>query len=163
MTHLTTHSLNSDTSPHSLDVPDRGLDGDHADNGATAGMPVEAPFVEEGRLLRAVEGCLPARDVEHVRQALRYARELDALQRADAGSAAQPAARRWDVAYALGVAETMSDTIHIDAISLGAVLLYQAVQSQAIALNEARARLGGDYGEAVAQTIEHIERFDTLP
>jgi GTP pyrophosphokinase len=93
---------------------------------------------------------------------LRYARELDELQRADAGSAAQPVARRWDVAYALGVAETMADAIHIDAISLGAVLLYQAVEGQVVALDEVRARLGGDFGEAVAQTIEHIARFDTL-
>jgi guanosine-3',5'-bis(diphosphate) 3'-pyrophosphohydrolase len=150
------------------------------DVGSPNALPAaETAFVEEGRLLRAVEGYLSAHDVEHVRQALRYARELVARRAeprtaiaAPVGApqgrtekpkaATPPLGQPWDIAYALGVAETLADAIHIDAISLGAVLLYQAVESRLVALDDVRRQLGDEYGEAVAQTIANIERFDTL-
>ncbi len=137
--------------------------------GLTPSQPL-GQFVEEGRLLRSVEGYLPPRDVEHVRAALTYARELVIAHPPEPAPtvAAKPisrqgsAAGQWDIGYALGVAETLADAIHIDAISLAAVLLYQAVESRQVPLADIRLRLGAEYGEAVAQTIASIERFDTL-
>src|SRR5262249_6085217 len=127
-------------------------------------------FVSEGRLLRAVESYLRAEDIEHVRRVLAFARELEATQQTQRPLSPEPARARaqgtqgapWDVAYVLGVAETLADAIHIDTISLGAVLLYQPVESRLVTLDDVRARLGGDFGEMVAQTIANIERFDTL-
>src|SRR5262249_11393494 len=104
------------------------------------------------------------------RRVLAFARELEAAQQAQRPPSPDPARARaqgtqgapWDVAYVLGVAETLADTIHIDTISLGAVLLYQPVESRLVTLDEVRARLEGEFGEMVAQTIANIERFDTL-
>jgi GTP pyrophosphokinase len=56
----------------------------------------------------------------------------------------------------------MADAIHIDAISLAAVLLYQAVESKVASLDDIRQHLGDDFGEAVGQTIANIELFDSL-
>jgi guanosine-3',5'-bis(diphosphate) 3'-pyrophosphohydrolase len=67
-----------------------------------------------------------------------------------------------DIEYVIGVAQTLAEFIHIDAISLAAVLLYQAVEGNIVTLDDVRARLGAEFGEAVAQTITNIERFDTL-
>src|SRR5262249_49861007 len=64
--------------------------------------------------------------------------------------------------YALSVAQTLVTSLHIDAVTLAAVLLYQLVEARAIASGDVRARLGGEFGEQVAQTISNIERFDTL-
>ena len=130
----------------------------------------DAARASEGRLLRAVEAYLGREDAGHVRTVLAYARELeptlrDAPHPPLAGAQAEtPVARGpvWDVSYVLDVAETLADAIHIDAISLGAVLLYQPVERGLVSLDDIRARLGGEYGDAVAQTIESIERFDTL-
>ena len=75
---------------------------------------------------------------------------------------APPPAQPTDVEYVIAVAQTLAEFIHIDAISLAAVLLYQAVEGGIATLDDVRARLGADFGEAVAQTIANIERFDTL-
>jgi GTP pyrophosphokinase len=134
----------------------------------TRGQP---NFVSEGRMLRTVEGYLRPAEVGHVRRVLAFVRELEAAQQAQRSLPAEAARPRaqgtpqggpWDVAYVLGVAETLTDAIHIDAISLGAVLLYQLVESRVVSLEDVRTALGGEFGESVAQTIGSIERFDTL-
>jgi GTP diphosphokinase / guanosine-3',5'-bis(diphosphate) 3'-diphosphatase len=130
-------------------------------------------FVDEGRLLRAVEQYLRADDVEHVLQVLAYAHALRAAPRSGPPTPSRPpangagphAGRRipaWDVDYATGVAQTLADAIHIDAISLAAVLLYQTVESGLVSLDDVRARLGDPFGGAVAHTIANIARFDKL-
>ncbi|HEX6798607.1 MAG TPA: TGS domain-containing protein [Ktedonobacterales bacterium] len=83
-----------------------------------------------------------------------------ALQSRDASLA--PPAPPTDVEYVIGVAQTLAEFIHIDPISLAAVLLYQAVEGGIVTLDDVRARLGASFGEEVAQTIANIERFDTL-
>ncbi|HEY2596217.1 MAG TPA: hypothetical protein VGK33_20175, partial [Chloroflexota bacterium] len=89
---------------------------------STPGLTPPQPlgqFVEEGRLLRSVEGYLPPRDVEHVQAALTYARELVIARPPEPAPAvaAKPTPRQgstagqWDIGYALGVAETLADAI----------------------------------------------------
>jgi GTP pyrophosphokinase len=127
-----------------------------------------ATFVDEGRLLRDVEAYLRPDDVDHVTRVLAYTDELYDAQRG--GRSTAPADGRpdrrgalgWDFDYGISVAQTLAESIHIDAISLAAVLLYQAVESDLVTLDEVRARLGGAFGEDVTQTISNIERFDTL-
>ena len=133
-----------------------GSAGTSADAGAT--------FVDEGRLLRAVEEYLRPDDVEHVQAVLAYVRELRAEPAAEAPAGSKPlrGRSRWDLAYVISVAQTLADAIHIDAISLGAVLLYQAVESGLVTSDDILARFGDDFGLAVAQTVQNIERFDTL-
>ncbi|HEX6819953.1 MAG TPA: HD domain-containing protein [Ktedonobacterales bacterium] len=135
----------------------------------SSALPTEtsapATFLEEGRLLRDVEQYLRPDDVEHVSQVLTYAHEL--YQRMTTAPTPhtgerQARTRHWDFSYGVAVAQTLADAIHIDAISLAAVLLYQAVESGLATLDEVRARLGAAFGAEVTQTIEHIERFDTL-
>jgi GTP pyrophosphokinase len=146
--------------------------------GTSTGMG--ATFADEGRLLRAVKHYLDADDVAHVQQVLAFARELRAaLYATPSAAAARPnkasgretggmptavegQAPEWDVDYVIGVAQTLAESVHIDVISLAAVLLYQTVESDLVTLEDVRQRLGGAFGEAVAQTIENIERFDTL-
>src|SRR5262249_21806171 len=127
-------------------------------------------FVSEGRLLRAVESYLRPEDIEHVRRVLAFARELEATQQTQRPLSPEPSRARaqgtqgapWDVAYVLGVAGTLAGAIPIDTSRRGAVLLHQPVESRLVTLDDVRARLGGDFGEMVAQTIANIERFDTL-
>ena len=135
----------------------------------SSALPTEtsapATFLEEGRLLRDVEQYLRPDDVEHVSQVLTYAHELyQRVTTAPTPHAGERHARtrHWDFSYGVAVAQTLADAIHIDAISLAAVLLYQAVESGLATLDEVRARLGAAFGAEVTQTIEHIERFDTL-
>ena len=140
-------------------------DSTNAAGSPSASADAGATFVDEGRLLRAVEAYLRPEDVEHVQAVLTYIRELQQK----AVPAAAPADRtpgrqrtRWDLAYVISVAQTLADAIHIDAISLGAVLLYQAVESGVATLDDILARFGDDFGLAAVQTIQNIERFDTL-
>ena len=121
-----------------------------------------ATFLEEGRLLRDVELYLRPVDVQHVSEVLSYAHELYQREVAAHDADHRARARHWDFSYGVAVAETLADAIHIDAISLAAVLLYQAVESRLASLDEVRARLGAAFGPEVAQTIEHIAQFDTL-
>ncbi len=124
-------------------------------------------FVDEGRLQNAITEYLPPEDVEHVLRVLEYAHELYSAQPARKHKAStedreQRPTAQWDFAYGASVAQTLADAIHIDAISLAAVLLFQAVEGRLATLDEIRARLGGAFGADVAQTIQNIERFDTL-
>ncbi|HLZ20907.1 MAG TPA: TGS domain-containing protein [Ktedonobacterales bacterium] len=130
-----------------------------------------AAFVDEGRLLRAVEAYLRPADVAHVHRVLEYAHVLYGAQPASAasggdahGSAASASPpRRWDLEYVISVAQTLADAIHVDAISLAAVLLYQAVEGGLTTLDAVAAYLGGDdFATSVVETIVSIERFDTL-
>lgn len=137
-------------------------------HGNPASADAGGTFVDEGRLLRAVEDYLRPEDVRHVEAVLSYIRELRG-QPAPSATPAPAAATgplrecaQWDLAYVISVAQTLAEAIHIDAISLGAVLLYQAVESGLDTPEDILARLGDDFGLAVAQTIQNIERFDTL-
>lgn len=119
----------------------------------------------EDRLLHDVEQYLRPNDIAHVTSVLAYANELDQRQRATpdtGGTGSRERSRHWDVEYGVAVAETLADAIHIDAISLAAVLLYQAVESGLATLDNVRARLGAAFGDEVAQTIQNIARFDML-
>jgi guanosine-3',5'-bis(diphosphate) 3'-pyrophosphohydrolase len=119
----------------------------------------ETAFVEEGLLLRTIADYLQPDDITHVKDAIQYAREVRAgTAVSDAGSqTAMP-----DIDYALSVAQTLATSLHIDAVTLAAVLLYQLVEARAIKLDDVRKRLGGEFGEQVAETISSIEHFDTL-
>lgn len=147
------------------------------DTGAGTGTT----FTDEGRLLSAVAEYLRPEDVQHVRDVLEYVHELRMAQRSalppvtgerdvpngkadkSQGKAkAKPLAQQWDREYVIAVAETLAETVHIDAISLAAVLLYQAVESGLVSGEEVGMRLGGEFGVDVAQTIENIARFDSL-
>src|SRR5690348_2026484 len=118
-------------------------------------VTASADVVDERSLLRAVEEYLLPEDVAHVRRVLAYARELGGALRAG-GVDRAPATGAWDIAYVVAVAQTLAEAIHIDAISLGAVLLYQTVEGGLVTLDEVRARLGEAFGEAVTQTIANI-------
>jgi GTP diphosphokinase / guanosine-3',5'-bis(diphosphate) 3'-diphosphatase len=147
------------------------------------------PSTEETNLLQAITTYLPPLDVEHVRRTLDYARTLrdtehlvsraagpvqqggnprkservDKLEKSPkTADPAKVAHLQQDPGYVIGVAQTLADAIHIDAISLAAVLLYQAVESKQVNQDEIRQGLGGEFGEAVAQTLANIELFDTL-
>lgn len=128
----------------------------------------ESPFVNEGRLLRAIEGYLSPEERDQVSQVLRYAHALQAAHSAHTGVGAPRAAlplrghARWDVDYVISVAQALVDTVHVDAVSLGAVLLYQAIELGLVTTDDVRSQLGGAYGDEVARLIESIERFDAL-
>ena len=124
-----------------------------------------ATFENEGRLLRAASAYMPPEDQRHVRAVIAYARELRASQRAMRGTSAEgePADQvEGDEMYVLSVAQTLVEAVHIDPISLAAVLLYQFVESGDTTPEAISARLHGDFGDDVVQTIQSIERFDTL-
>ncbi len=106
-------------------------------NEASAINSTESPIesgetvVDEGRLLHAVEAYLRPDDVAHVRRVLAFAHEIYDLRhtttptaagKPDGGLPARPS-RRWDLDYVISVALTLADAIHVDAISLAAVLL----------------------------------------
>lgn len=146
-----------------------------------AGVGAGTTFTDEGRLLRAVAEYLRRDDVQHVQDVLNYAHDLRMAQRTVSSAAAgergapngkankgdghakppQPT-QQWDHEYVIAVAETLAETVRIDAISLAAVLLYQAVESGLVNGDEVLLRLGGQFGVDVAQTIENIARFDSL-
>jgi GTP diphosphokinase / guanosine-3',5'-bis(diphosphate) 3'-diphosphatase len=132
-----------------------------AEAALTNGTGKEAAFVEEGLLLRTLAEYMQPDDVAHVEDAIQYAREVRASI-AVPDASAQPALALPDVDYALSVAQTLATSLHIDAITLAAVLLYQLVEGHEITPVDVLRRLGGEFGEQVAQTISNIERFDTL-
>ncbi len=150
----------------------------------------EAPAGEEARLRRTVARYLSVGERDHIGRAFAYAHRLqkalreaegtpDAAANGYAGAAngarpgepnthnhGRPAAHgsrtRWDFPYVISVAQALADTAHVDAISLGAVLLYQAVELGLATPADIRNALGGTFGEQVARLVESIERFDAL-
>ncbi len=131
---------------------------------------------DERRLLRAIAGYIDPADAAHVQGAITYLHSLRDAQvsapSASAGTDAPPAQggeRRAEhssldsaISYAVGIAQTLADALHIDAVTLGAVLIYPAVKSHAVTAAQVRRQLGGAYGEQVARTMGSIERFDAL-
>jgi GTP diphosphokinase / guanosine-3',5'-bis(diphosphate) 3'-diphosphatase len=113
------------------------------------------------RLHQAIVGYLPPEDVAHVEKAIELARQARA---AAAGVTDERATGvlRGDFAYVLAVAQTLAEALHIDAITLAAVLLAQVVEARLTDLGEVREQLGGAFGEQVTQTIASLERFDAL-
>src|SRR5260370_6850236 len=115
-------------------------------------------FVDEGRLQNAITEYLPPADVEHVLRVLEYAHELYSAQPARRHKASmedreQRPTAQWDFAYGASVAQTLADAIHIDAISLAAVLLFQAVEGGLAPLDEIPPRLGAPFRAHRPQTI----------
>jgi GTP pyrophosphokinase len=141
------------------------------------------PFVLEGRLQRAVEGYLPDDGRQYVEDVLSLVHSLQPVPgRREGGthriehqadhqvdhpetSVAPHPARgrgRWDVEYVIAVALALAETVHADAASLGAVLIYQAIELGMITSAEVRGHLRGAYAEETAGLVESIERFDAL-
>ncbi len=81
----------------------------------------------------------------------RERREASAQRKLDSG-----------VSYAVAIGQTLADALHIDAVTLAAVLVYPAVKSGTVTLEQVRRTLGGAFGEQVARTMASIERFDAL-
>jgi GTP pyrophosphokinase len=119
--------------------------------------PVESG---EERLRQAIAAYLPAGDVAHIEDAIRLA----VRARADGAGATDERATQapGDFAYVLAVAQTLAESLHIDAITLAAVLLDQVVEARLLDLDELRDELGGEFGEQVTDTIASLERFDAL-
>ena len=129
---------------------------------------------DEVRLLSAIEEYLRPEDIQHVRQVLDVARQLRATQQAalpripalpnEQSNGRQSHPSEWDFDYVISVAQTLAEAIHVDAISLAAVLLYQAVESGLATREDIQARLSSPdgFGDKVADTIEGIEHFDAL-
>ena len=137
----------------------------------SAPLTLGGVFVDDGRLLRAIQAYLRPEDVAYVQRVLEFAHDLYGDQPDSAGGVAGKSEsatatrppRRLDLAYVISVAQTLADAIHVDAISLAAVLLYQAVEGGLTTLDDIAARLGGgDFAVSVVETISNIERFDTL-
>ncbi len=138
----------------------------------------DTPFVEEGRLQRAIAAYLPPDEGEYLVRVLDYAHTLRAAAAAatpardaagDAGEPSSPSPARphaarthWDFAYAILVAQVLAESVHVDAESLAAVLLYQAVELGLATPDEIGAALGGALGAGTAGLIQSIERFDAL-
>ena len=133
----------------------------------------QAPFVEEGRLQRAVASYLALHECEYVSRVLDYAHALQASTQAapherqatpaeSSPTQTRPARTRWDFTYAISVALALAETVHVDAESLAAVLLYQAVELGMATPEEIGAALGGTLGVETARLIQSIERFDAL-
>ncbi|HEY7974098.1 MAG TPA: HD domain-containing protein, partial [Ktedonobacterales bacterium] len=121
-------------------------------------VPLDA---EAERLRQAIVGYLLPEDVAHIDDAIRLARQARAESAGVTDERATGVLRR-DFAYVLAVAQTLAEALHIDAITLAAVLLDQVVEARLIDLGAVRAQLGGVFGEQVAQTIASLERFDAL-
>lgn len=113
------------------------------------------------RLRKTIVGYLPSDDVAHVEAAIQLAIRAR-VESAGATDERATGVLRQDFAYVLAVAQTLAEALHIDAITLAAVLLDQVVGARLVDLGEVRERLGGEFGEQVAETIASLERFDAL-
>ncbi|MEO7002377.1 MAG: HD domain-containing protein [Ktedonobacterales bacterium] len=123
-------------------------------------------LLDEGRFLRTIADYLRPDDVHNIEVTLAYVRELedDALSQpaAQSSSLATHVAAPRALRYVLSVAQTLAEGLHIDAVTLAAVLLAPAVERGASAMDAMEQRLGAVFGEQVAQTIRSIEQFDVL-
>jgi GTP diphosphokinase / guanosine-3',5'-bis(diphosphate) 3'-diphosphatase len=119
--------------------------------------------LDEGveRLRQAIAGYLPPGDVAHIDDAIALAVQAR-MESAGATDQRATGVLRQDFAYVVAVAQTLAEALHIDAITLAAVLLDQVVGARLVDAGEVRARLGGTFGEQVAETIASLERFDAL-
>ncbi|HEX5441368.1 MAG TPA: HD domain-containing protein, partial [Ktedonobacterales bacterium] len=113
------------------------------------------------RLRQTIVGYLPPDDVTHVETAIQLAVQAR-VESARATDKRATGVLRQDFAYVLAVAQTLAEALHIDAITLAAVLLDQVVGARLVDPGEVRERLGGEFGEQVAETIASLERFDAL-
>jgi len=152
-------------------------------------MPPDDAFADEGRFLRTLGAYLRPSDVCNIEATLAFARELeDAADRpapraltadvppsgmrrglqapnfapTDAPTAVTRTVAPAGLRYVLSVAQTLAEGLHIDAVTLAAVLLAPAVERGAVSLDTVEQRLGAAFGEQVAQTIRSIEQFDML-
>ncbi len=113
------------------------------------------------RLRQAIVGYLPPEDVAHIEAAIQVALQARA-EGAGATNERATGVLRQDFAYVLAVAQTLAEALHVDAITLAAVLLDQVVGARLVSPGGVREHLGGEFGEQVAETIASLERFDAL-
>jgi GTP diphosphokinase / guanosine-3',5'-bis(diphosphate) 3'-diphosphatase len=75
-----------------------------------------------------------------------------------------PSVRKLDdaIAHAVETAKTLAEVLHIDVVTLAAVLVYPTLQLGAATADEVRARLDGPFGEAMGGLISSLERFDVM-
>jgi GTP diphosphokinase / guanosine-3',5'-bis(diphosphate) 3'-diphosphatase len=130
-------------------------------------FPDGAPFLNEGRLLKAVEAYLEPEDVTAVADVLRFLHEVSERGAWAAGSGAASEAEderdelEQALAEAVSTAQTLAESLRIDAVTLVAVLIYPLLDNSAITLADVRARVGEAFGAQVAHTIESLERFES--
>jgi GTP diphosphokinase / guanosine-3',5'-bis(diphosphate) 3'-diphosphatase len=130
-------------------------------------FPDGAPFLNEGRLLKAVEAYLEPEDVTAVADVLRFLHEVSERGAWATGSGAAGEAEderdelEQALAEAVSTAQTLAESLRIDAVTLVAVLIYPLLDNSAITLADVRARVGEAFGAQVAHTIESLERFES--
>ena len=117
---------------------------------------------EAERLRQAIVGYLLPEDVAHIDDAIRLARQARAESAGVTDERATGVLRR-DFAYALAVAQTLAERAAYRRDHPGGGAALSGGRGAADRPGRcARTRLGGEFGEQVAQTIANIERFDTL-
>jgi len=89
------------------------------------------------RLRQTIVGYLPPDDVAHVEAAIQLAIRAR-VESAGATDGRATGVLRQDFAYVLAVAQTLAEALHIDAITLAAVLLDQVVGARLVDLGEVR-------------------------
>ena len=126
-------------------------------------FPGGAPFLNEGRLLKAVEAYLEPDDVSAVADTLRFLHEVSERRAQDGGISAPGEVDDFEqaLAEAVSTAQTLAESLRIDAVTLVAVLIYPPLTSGVIALADVRERLGAAFGDQVASVIESLERFES--
>jgi guanosine-3',5'-bis(diphosphate) 3'-pyrophosphohydrolase len=130
----------------------------------TTTFPDGTPFLNEGRLLKAIEAYLEPEDATAVANVLRFLHEVSERRRAtdaDDSDAGESEDLEHALSEAVSTAQTLAESLRIDAVTLVAVLIYPLLESGAIALADVRERVGAAFGDQVARTIESLERFDS--
>src|SRR5579863_2178494 len=139
----------------------------------TSGGDSRMRAAAERRFLHTVNSYLTIEERTYLDRVLDYVHQLQVTRATGHagraaptdGVAAQGHVRtrtRWDFGYVISVAQALADTVHMDAKSLAAVLLYQAIELGLASADEVSAALGGEYGAATVELIQSIERFDAL-
>jgi GTP pyrophosphokinase len=126
-------------------------------------FPSGSPFLNEGRLLKAVEAYLEPDDVSAVADSLRFLHEVSERRALDGRQSAPGEVDDFEqaLAEAVSTAQTLAESLRIDAVTLVAVLIYPPLTSGVIALADVRERVGAAFGDQVASVIESLERFES--
>src|SRR6478736_6662110 len=88
-------------------------------------FPGGSPFLNEGRLLKAVEAYLEPDDVSAVADTLRFLHEVSERRALDGGISAPGEVDDFEqaLAEAVSTAQTLAESLRIDAVTLVAVLI----------------------------------------
>ncbi len=133
----------------------RAVDSDPADSIAHA-----TTMRAEERLLRTIGEYLRPEDVRAVAQALAFASELQTRREATTEGTGAAGVRDSQLEDVIAAAQTLAESLHIDAVTLIAVALAQAVERGDADLADVHERIGDPLGQQVAKTIQSIEQFD---